>query len=112
MKTLPKKLAQFVSLFIALISICVTFQTARAASFTTVAPLTSPREGHTATILPNGKVLVAGGNPNATAELYDPTTGTWTPTLPMASPRRDHTATLLPNGKVLIVGGHNNNILL
>lgn len=68
---------------------------------------------HTATLLPNGKVLVAGGaqpGPNAlvilaSAELYDPLTGTWTPTGSMNTSRAEFTATLLPNGEVLVAGG-------
>jgi hypothetical protein len=69
------------------------------------------RVGHTATLLLNGKVLVAGGrtfNPPflvSTAELYDPSTGAFTPTSSMTASRGKHTATLLPNGKVLLVGG-------
>jgi hypothetical protein len=74
------------------------------------------RYRHTATLLPNGKVLVAGGNLNssgvigidcclATAELYDPNTGVWTATGSMNAPRVDHSATLLLDGTVLVVGG-------
>jgi hypothetical protein len=66
----------------------------------------------TATLLNNGKVLVAGGYngtaaqaPVATAELYDPLLGTFVPTGNMTSPHAGHTATLLNNGKVLIAGG-------
>jgi WD40 repeat protein len=76
-------------------------------------PLNTARYSHTATLLPNGKVLVAGGaidnssNATATAELYDPDTGMWTTTMDMGmgNEREDHTATLLPNGKVLVAGG-------
>ncbi len=61
---------------------------------------------HTATLLPNGQVLVAGGAPYlASAELYDPATGTWAATGSMATTRAAHTATLLPNGQVLVAGG-------
>ncbi len=69
------------------------------------------RRSHTATLLPNGKVLIAGGF-NATskylssAELYDPATGSFSPTGSMGTNRSNHTATLLPNGKVLITGGY------
>jgi N-acetylneuraminic acid mutarotase len=66
------------------------------------------RAGHRAVLLPNGKVLVAGGYDGAyltSAELYDPGTGTWTTTGSMAEGRVWHTMTLLPNGKVLVTGG-------
>lgn len=59
---------------------------------------------HTATLLPNGKVLVVGGA-TTTAELYDPETETFSITGSMAIARQYHTATLLPNGKVLVAGG-------
>src|SRR6266571_8487289 len=63
------------------------------------------RAVHTATLLPNGKVLVAGGSDLESAELYNPTTGVWINTGNLNAARSEHTATLLPNGKVLIVGG-------
>jgi Galactose oxidase, central domain len=66
------------------------------------------RINHTATVLPKGKVLVAGGNSYnisvASAELYDPIAGIFTTTDSMNVARESHTATLLPNGKVLITG--------
>jgi hypothetical protein len=64
----------------------------------------SHASGYTATLLPNGKVLIAGGN-TASAELYDPATGTFTATSDMMAARTYHSATLLPSGKVLIAGG-------
>ncbi|WP_330166775.1 MULTISPECIES: Kelch repeat-containing protein [unclassified Corallococcus] len=71
-----------------------------------------PRSGHTATLLPNGLVLAAGGFSGgflATAEVYDPDSGSWSPTGSMSQPRSGHLATLLPNGKVLVVGGRDAN---
>ncbi len=72
--------------------------------------LATARAQQTATLLPSGKVLTAGGYggigaPIANAELYDPASGTWTATAGLAIARADHTATLLPNGKVLVAGG-------
>ncbi|NMO20668.1 kelch-like protein [Pyxidicoccus fallax] len=65
------------------------------------------RANHTATRLPDGRVLVVGGSSDhlPTAELYDPATGTWSATGSMAEHREEHTATRLPDGRVLIVGG-------
>src|SRR5947207_7671693 len=76
--------------------------------------LATARYGHTATLLSNGKVLVAGGGgsdfkPIASAELYDRATGASTATGSLATARSFHTATLLPNGKVLVAGGSDSN---
>jgi hypothetical protein len=70
----------------------------------------SPRSGHTATLLPNGKVLIAGGMRRnqdfyQSAELFDPAGGTFQSTGEMLISRVGHVAVLLPNGKVLIAGG-------
>lgn len=70
-----------------------------------------PRADFTATVLPSGKVLLAGGITSlntpvtATADLFDPLTSGITAAAPMKGPRSGHTATLLPNGKVLVAGG-------
>ena len=85
--------------------------------FSPTGSMSRPREGHTATLLPDGRVLVAGGDTvqqvapstngdkSNSAELYDPTTGTFSPTGSMISGRANHTATLLTNGRVLVAGG-------
>ena len=72
------------------------------------------RTSHTATLLSNGQVLVAGGDnttfeggPLASAELYNPSSGTWTLTGSMTSAREGHQAVLLLNGEVLVAGGDN-----
>lgn len=70
------------------------------------------RQGDTATVLANGKVLVAGGADDAGvipafAELYNAQTNTWSLTGKMHTPRMNHIAILLANGKVLVAGGSN-----
>ncbi len=81
-------------------------------SFVTTGSMAGARFAHTATLLPNGKILIAGGyNGTAfltSAELYDPAHGTFSATGSLTTARYTHTATLLPNGKVLIAGGYGN----
>src|SRR2546426_12383447 len=72
--------------------------------------LGSPRGFYTATLLADGRVLVAGGISGAitslsTAEIYDPVTGSWSPAESMSVDRFYHTATLLADGRVLVAGG-------
>jgi hypothetical protein len=71
-----------------------------------------PRESHTATLLSNGQVLMAGGTNQSgvlpTTELYDPVANRWSPAGVLLEARAWHTATLLPSGKVLIAGGSPN----
>lgn len=81
---------------------------------TAVGKMNTGRAAHTATLLPNGKVLVCGGfteNTLASAELYDPISKTFKPVANMTTPRSSHSATLLPNGNVLIAGGYNGDYL-
>jgi N-acetylneuraminic acid mutarotase len=75
-------------------------------TWTTTGSMTSARIYHTATLLPNGTVLVAGGSgSSASAEIYNPASGTWTTTGSMTTAISGHTATLLSNGTVLVAGG-------
>lgn len=82
-------------------------------NFTPVGNMTTVRAEQISVLLPNGKVLIAGGLAAgfgqvpylATAELYDPVTGTFSPTGNMTTARGYPTAVLLNNGKVLVVGG-------
>ncbi len=78
-------------------------------SFRYIGSMTMPRARHSATLLPNGKMLIAGGGNNGTntAELFDPATGTSAPTGTMSIDRFWPTAVLLPSGKVLVVGASN-----
>ena len=80
-------------------------------NWTSTGSMASPRQGQTATLLQNGKVLVAGGVNAGTylssAELYDPSAGTWSSAGSMSTVRFGATATLLSSGKVLVAGGFN-----
>ncbi len=78
-------------------------------SFVRTGDMNVRRAGYTATLLPSGKVLIAGGftddGMTSTAEQYDPLSQTFSLVGSMSSPRGGSTATLLPNGDVLIAGG-------
>lgn len=78
-------------------------------SFRPVAPLTTPRASHTATILPDGRVLASGGwtgrRATASAEVYDPATSRWMAAGKMTEARASHIAVPLTDGRVLMMGG-------
>jgi N-acetylneuraminic acid mutarotase len=73
-------------------------------TFVPTGSMSASRAGQTATLLPDGKVLIAGGG-SRSAELYDPATGRFAPTGSMSTGRSYATATLLPDGDVLVAGG-------
>lgn len=73
-------------------------------TFVPTGPMAAARSGQTATMLRDGKILVAGGG-TASAELYNPATRTFSAAGQMSVPRTDATATLLGDGNVLVAGG-------
>ena len=87
-------------------------------TLTDTGPMHTPRSAHTATLLPDGRVLITGGfagqdeeNALTLAELYDPAQGVFTKTGPLTTGRQSHSATRLPDGKVLIAGGYDGTYL-
>jgi lipopolysaccharide export system protein LptA len=82
-------------------------------TFSATGGMTTARESHTATLLNDGKVLIAGGHKDrrtaitiyASTEIYDPKSGTFTPSGNLTVKRHKHDATLLADGRVLIIGG-------
>ena len=83
-------------------------------AWTPTPPMSVERGEHTATLLPDGRVLVAGGRDGEAfepddiwniAEVYDPVTGAWSMAAPMLTARFNHAAALLADGRVLVAGG-------
>jgi N-acetylneuraminic acid mutarotase len=77
--------------------------------FVSTGKLSQARFGHTATLLPDGRVVVVGGETTAAPALaiqaFDPATGEWTTLADLPSKRENHTTTLLADGRLLVVGG-------
>jgi len=80
--------------------------------FSATGDMSASRTGHTASLLPDGRVVIYGGTTTPSAEIYDPAKGEFSglPT-PLAA-RQEHTATVLPSGKVLFIGGRTNSATL
>jgi hypothetical protein len=83
----------------------------RAGTFRAAGTMTTARRGHTATLLPDDRVLIVGGYGEgatalASAELFDPATETFSPTGSLITARSGHTAILLPTGAILVIGGY------
>jgi hypothetical protein len=74
-------------------------------AFAPTGTMGTARSGSTATLLKDGRVLVAGGSLSGSAEIYDPRKGSFTPAGFMTTSRVGQTATLLKDGRVLIAGG-------
>ena len=112
MKNLHRAVRTFY-IFVPVLLAALVAQTHAQPAFQPTGSLTAARYHHAASLLPNGKVLVAGGyngSQLASAEIYDPATGIWTPTGSMAETRFVHTTTLLTNGLVLVVGGYGSGV--
>jgi len=107
----PRPKLQLCAAVLSALTVVLLASPAAADSFLDTGSMPLARDSHTATLLLDGKLLVAGGtdgygsNALASAVLYDPITGAWSPTGSMAKQRQAHTATLLPNGQVLVLGG-------
>lgn len=90
-----------------------------AATWSPAGNLAIPRVGAQATLLADGRVLVTGGSSplsgnggydTKVAEIYDPSTNTWSSTGSTAKGRTEHTAAPLADGRALVVGGEDANI--
>jgi hypothetical protein len=91
------------------------FAATTSGTWTTTASVHTPRDGHTATLLPNGYVVIAGGENNnqavSSSEVYSPTFTSWTMSGNLNVARSNASAVLLPSGAILIAGGCVSNCL-
>ena len=94
------------SVIFALCAALLVAEPAQANGWTSAGSMSTPRVFHTATLLPDGRVLIVGGAAALrTAEIYNPTSNSWTTTGSLNIGRQGHAAVLLSNGKVLVSGG-------
>lgn len=109
---LTMRCARVLSVFVAIVVGSAPIATAQSGgTFTPTGSMIAPRSQHSATLLPDGRVLIAGGGSGnasilTSTEIYDPGTGTFRAAGSMTAARRMHSATLLPDDRVLIVGGY------
>jgi N-acetylneuraminic acid mutarotase len=107
----PQMIFGGILIFHLIVNLVLPLNSTAAPGWTSVAAMQTTRSGHTATLLADGRVLVAGGSNGDTlagAEIYNPSTNTWTSVHGMQAARSGHSATLLADGRVLVVGGSNN----
>ena len=74
-------------------------------TWTNAGNINNARARHTSTLLPDGRIFIAGGSASPSVEIYDPVSETSTTVGDLNTARTQHTATLLLNGKVLVVAG-------
>jgi hypothetical protein len=105
-----RSVAAIIATIFSVAAVPFVFPASQVGSVSPAAPMLEPRSGHSATLLPDGKVLIVGGMRHnqdfyRSAELYDPATGKFQPTGEMSLARVGQAAVLLRSGKVLIAGG-------
>ena len=109
MRSLITKSSMTTTIVVVLVVAASNFAYAASGTWTKTASVHTPRDGHTATLLPNGNVVIAGGENNnqvtTSSEVYSPTFDSWTVEGHLNVARSSASAVLLPNGEVLIAGG-------
>src|SRR5438876_6604994 len=108
--------ARFAALAVSVTLLAAAFALTTSAQVVGTPTLQVARQGHTATLLADGRVVLIGGEnasgPVREAEIFDPASGTFSTVANSIVSRADHTATLLADGRVLVIGGRHNDALL